>query len=254
MKKLFILSMLVFFLSMHIMAEVHPKIDELQKYANQNPIDPRVPEILQTISVESMELNGLGYQAYANRQYTAALEYFRKAWEVDGKNSFAWYNHGCTAVLSGKYDESDVLIDLKNAVRKDWFWGLQLMIDPDLDSIRSTDLTELNNRSGYSHLRSGDSFYYITGSGEEQNGDFLDHVFYEDGTVSLRMEKEEVARGYFCYFAMDTPVGGQMIPGSLFEYFPHVKEYTVWYPNSHKDLPARKNGVFFDSYPFPKFP
>jgi hypothetical protein len=92
MKKFLLLSAIVFNFFTPVFGEVHPKIVELQQHADQYPIDPRVPEIMQTISPVFMEYNGLGYQAYAGKQYDAAIDYFDKAIQADRKNSFAYYN------------------------------------------------------------------------------------------------------------------------------------------------------------------
>lgn len=68
-------------------------------------------------------------------------------------------------------------------------------------------------------------------------------------TISTEsMEEEEVARGYFCFFVDDTPHGAQMMPASVFEYFPQIDAYRLWYPNSHEDLPVRENAVFYPDF------
>ena len=185
-------------------ADKHPKAAEIRGYADDNPIEPRIPEIMIYISLKSEELNAEGYDLYLKKRYREAISRFDEAVRYDEDNSFAWYNMACCYALLG--DDRKTALNLKEAVRRDWFWGLMLMVDPDLDGVR----------------RFGISYQYA------EYDPWGDPVFIHDlkdkGTVDFMDNQagspRKLGTGYYCIVYSD-----------LFEFFPYIDSYAVEGPN-----------------------
>jgi hypothetical protein len=128
-------------------AERHPKAEEIQAYINKHPFESRRPDIVAKITAESMSLNQEGMRLYGERRYGASLETFQKAIAADDGNSIAYYNAACVMALqyaagSGSGAQRDRLLlsivrYLKQAIEREWYWALQMMVDTDLDPVRS---------------------------------------------------------------------------------------------------------------------
>lgn len=200
-------------------AEKHPQATELQHYIDQNPIEPRIPEMMIFISQKSEELNSEGYELYLNKRYREAIAKFEEALKYDEDNSFAWYNMACCHALLGESYEASQ--NLKEAVTRDWFWGLQLMVDTDLDNVRYVGI-----RYEHGEYRYGNETLFSHYLYEDGRVDFYDNQIYQGG------QPLELGSGYYC-----------IIYSVVFEYFPFVDSYMVDGPNGPITTPANYNVV-----------
>jgi hypothetical protein len=121
----------------------YPLKNEIAVYVKKHDINNRLDKILAGINPESMEYNKQGYFAYEKKDWAQAAALFKKAIEIDGKNSFAHYNYACVLILQNRGPEpKEVLLDacqhLQFAADLDPYWALWMFHDPDLDSVRET--------------------------------------------------------------------------------------------------------------------
>ncbi|TFG62579.1 MAG: hypothetical protein E4H36_07680 [Spirochaetales bacterium] len=148
MKKVFC----IFFLSLLclgiVLADGRPLADGIEAYSVKYSIEPHIPEMLKSIKAVSMEYNGQGYVLYEQNRYKEAVSRFQQAISADSGNTFAKYNMACSyALMGGEYSAkvAGILASVANENRG-WgdqaywnYWGVQMMVDPDLDSVRSFD-------------------------------------------------------------------------------------------------------------------
>ena len=220
MNKMFFFFLLGLMAIMPLAAEKHPQAAALQRFIDQNPIESRIPEMMIYISQKSEELNAAGYDLYLKKRYPEAIAQFEQAVQADADNSFAWYNMACCYALTNEgYKASQCL---EEAVGRDWFWGLQLMVDPDLDGVRYTGISY-----EYAEYDPWDKPVFTHHLYENGTVDFYDDQFYQSGTP------RKLGSGYFCIISY----------GAVFEFFPFLDSYMVDGPNGPIGIPAANNVV-----------
>lgn len=231
MKKAVLLVVFACRLMSAVAADEHPKAAEIQQYLNENPIEPRIPELLIEISQKSSDLNEAGHWSHLEKRYNEAIALFREAIEFDDDNSFAWYNMARSYALMGGNYYGEVMEPLEKAVQREWFWGLKLMVDPDLNAWR------------YARL---DTTFYENPQQTPECPAFV-HVFRPDGTVTLQAwldcgePPREIATGYY-----------SVVSWRVFEFFPEVETYVTDGPNGSITVPRRANQVRFPKVHLPK--
>ncbi|TFG62576.1 MAG: hypothetical protein E4H36_07665 [Spirochaetales bacterium] len=215
MHKYLFLLVLGFLLVMPLAADKHPKTSELEQFIADNPIEPRIPELMMNISQKSQSLNTDGYSLYLGKQYKEAIAKFSEAVQVDVNNSFAWYNLACCYSL---INNPECVHCLKEAVTRDWFWGLQLMVDPDFDNHRYIDLKGVLYQS---------------------EAPRFGHTMRNDGTVTV-----------FNYWTQNIGVGYySILYGTIFEYFPHLNGYDGGGPDGNRREKESVNQVLVPDIP-----
>lgn len=213
-------------------ADKHPMAKEIQAYLDAHPIDPRIPELLDGISPQSMEMNKTGYQTLMEKQYNHAADSFLDAIDIDEGNVFAWYNLGCTYGLihaAQGVSTGNAALSAASAVARaaelEWYWGLKLMVDTDLDSVRHFELAEKKQ------LQPGPMDTGIIHTIHE-DGTVIFTVWYEDLSGMGNDTSEDIASGWYC-----------RIGDRVFEFFPSIPAYVI--------EPERENAVFI--YPAEAF-
>lgn len=227
-------------------ADTHPKAAEIQKYINANPIDTIMADIVELIDPQSMELNKVGFKAYSEGDFVKALELFLKATDVDANNSIAWYNAACCYSLDFKCMGQKTSLLLAKAVNIDWFWGLQLFVDSDLDGERIVPGTEI---TGYEFIVRG----------PENSCTYL-HKLYQGGIVKIfedcntqsnmgegarYVPIKEVAVGYYCI------IGAISGDPYIFEFFPQVTASSIFYMPFYSYTMEKKLQAPFDVFAVP---
>ena len=202
-------------------SETHPKAAEINAFLAQNPNSARLPKLLGAISANSMDFNKKGFNEYAAGRYAEALDLFQEAIEEDQDNIFSWFNAACTnALMHG--DADTTLSFLVETVERDWYWGVKLMVDSDLDSLRYIP----------GKLMEGQ---YLTFTGPEYSATYI-HKFHADGTVDIIEDPSStdasglpanhklkvVGTGFYCLI-------GDSRNLYVFQFFPDVNASDMWY-------------------------
>ncbi|TFG58601.1 MAG: tetratricopeptide repeat protein, partial [Spirochaetales bacterium] len=124
-----------------VFADSRPLADGIEAYSAKYSIEPHIPEMLKSIKAASMEYNRQGYALYEQHRYEEAISKFQQAISTDSNNSFAKYNMACSYALMGKENSAKVA-GILEAIANNFYqgsgaywgyWGVQLMVDPDLD-------------------------------------------------------------------------------------------------------------------------
>ena len=178
-------------------ADRHPKAAQIQAYIDMNPIESKIPEMTKRITAESLALNTQGYEAYEQKRYETALQKFKQAISADDGNSLAYYNAACVMALTYASlpvgdrlpsMEMVILRYLRQAIERHWYWGLWMMADSDLDSVR-----RFSWEGGVDGLT-------LSLSKDPEDGN-VDTILHDDGTVTNVTESPGGAirlEGYFC--------------------------------------------------------
>lgn len=197
-------------------AEKHPMAGEIEAYISENGYGTKVQKITYRLSDRSNALNEEGYNLYTQEKYDAALAKFKQAISADDGNSIAYYNAACVMALQYAIPSGGVSKDsllpvivryLYQAMERDPYWALQMMID--------SDLYEVRHFSSYYGGR-GDQMARTIYSDYEWGGVWTS--FGGDGTavnVSGRQDWNEMGglgKGYYC-----------IIGGYIFEYMGDVE-------------------------------
>uniref|UniRef100_UPI002613A50D tetratricopeptide repeat protein n=1 Tax=uncultured Brachyspira sp. TaxID=221953 RepID=UPI002613A50D len=110
------------FVNNNILNEAKEKLNDVEKEAEKSlsqikeETDKIIKENSKNVKINS-ELN-LGYQAYQNKKYKEAIEYFSKVIELDDKNIYGYFNRALAKQDSKQYEEAikdyDKAIELDN--------------------------------------------------------------------------------------------------------------------------------------------
>lgn len=209
-----------------LFAESRPLADGIEAYSLNYPIDPHIPEMLKYINTVSMDYNAQGYGLYGKGLYKEAVTKFKQALKADAGNSFAMYNMACSYALMNEGYAVQAAEQLADAIRETGgaYWGVQLMTDPDLDSLRDFD--------------TGGANHYIDPMGMGE------YVLLPDGKAlmlsALGGAHRPPVEGYFCvvdsyvFTSFDVPdweyagseTDYQLIPGALVADAVPLKEFS----------------------------